>query len=267
MLYSYSSFKVFCYRLSNGTYVGMIREIIDARVDTSIAGFVRDVERDEAVDFTPGIFKSILTLVVRKPSRNDFSMRYFVLEFTPYSWALILLAYLAFMVCFTFVTYFLMLFNVEDTTKECNSIFKKALISSLEVCLRAFVSKVSNFASYASKQGNVFYVFAVFQGSTTKLNSKTSRLNIFCVLLLGFLIICYYRAQMNAALNVFVENLPVSNWKDVANSDLRMLIWQDTSAEALLKRSSPGSTLRRIYDERIGIHYVLRRSTTTVAVG
>ena len=240
------------FRLSNGTYVGMIREIIDARVDTSIAGFVRDVERDQVVDFTPGIFKSILTLVVRKPSRNDFSMRYFVLEFTPYSWALILLAYLAFMVCFTFITYFLMLFNVEDT-KECNSIFKKALISSLEVCLRAFVSKVSNFASYASKQGNVFYVFAVFQGSTTKLNSKTSRLNIFCVLLLGFLIICYYRAQMNAALNVFVENLPVSNWKDVANSDLRMLIWQDTSAEALLKRSSPGSVLRQIYDERIGM--------------
>ena len=58
---------------------------------------------------------------------------------------------------------------------------------------------------------------------------------------------------MNAALNVFVENLPVSNWKDVANSDLRMLIWQDTSAEALLKRSSPGSILRQIYDERIGM--------------
>ena len=229
----------------------MIREIIDARVDTSIAGFVRDVERDEVVDFTPGIFKSILTLVVRKPSRNDFSMRYFVLEFTPYSWALILLAYLAFMVCFTFVTYLLMLFNVEDT-KGCSSVFKKALNSSLEVCLRAFISKVSNFPP-SLKYTNVFYVFFVFQGSTTKLNSKTSRLNIFCVLLLGFLIICYYRAQMNAALNVFVENLAVNDWNDVADSDLRMLIWQDTSAEALLKRSPPGSTLRRIYDERIGM--------------
>ena len=58
---------------------------------------------------------------------------------------------------------------------------------------------------------------------------------------------------MNAALNVFVENLAVNDWNDVADSDLRMLIWQDTSAEALLKRSPPESTLRRIYDERIGV--------------
>ena len=58
---------------------------------------------------------------------------------------------------------------------------------------------------------------------------------------------------MNAALNVFVENLAVNDWNDVADSDLRMLIWQDTSAEALLKRSPAGSTLRRIYDERIGV--------------
>ena len=57
---------------------------------------------------------------------------------------------------------------------------------------------------------------------------------------------------MNAALNVFVENLAVSNWGDVANSEMRMLVWQDTSAEALLKRSPEGSMFRQIYEERIG---------------
>ena len=61
---------------------------------------------------------------------------------------------------------------------------------------------------------------------------------------------------MNAALNVFVENLAVSNWGDVANSEMRMLVWQDTSAEALLKRSPEGSMLRQIYDERIGNYQI-----------
>ena len=140
---------IFLVRLPNGTYLGMIREIIDNRVDTSIAGFTRDVDRNEVVDFTPGIFKSILTIVIRKPSRNDFSMRYFVLEFTPISWAFLLLVYTLCFVCFSIVTYILMYFNVENTTKgskyESGSMFKKALKSSLEVCLRAFISKVSFF--------------------------------------------------------------------------------------------------------------------------
>ena len=66
-------------RLSNGSYVGLMAEILEGT-----AGFARNLEqRDELVDYTPGLYKSIVTILIRRPSQEDFSLRYFTLEFTP----------------------------------------------------------------------------------------------------------------------------------------------------------------------------------------
>ena len=50
-------FNKFAYlnRLPNGTFIGMIREIQDGLVDTSVAGFNWIPERSEIVDFTQGL--------------------------------------------------------------------------------------------------------------------------------------------------------------------------------------------------------------------
>ena len=114
---------------------------MDAEVDTSIAGFIRDLPRNEVVDFTPGIFKSIRTIVIRRPSRHDFSLRYFTLEFTLASWFLILSGYLAIMCFFLITLYVLFRFKLEEN-KSTTSQFTEACYKMLDVCLKAFLNKV-----------------------------------------------------------------------------------------------------------------------------
>ena len=56
-----------------------MKEVQDNIVDVSVAGFVWNMERSEAVDFTQGIFPSTVAAIIRKPSRHDASLRYFFL--------------------------------------------------------------------------------------------------------------------------------------------------------------------------------------------
>ena len=70
------------------------------------------------MDFTPGIFKSIRTVVIRRPSRHDFSLRYFTLEFTVEAWLLIFTAYLGIMAAFLGTLYVLYRFELEAKAKD-----------------------------------------------------------------------------------------------------------------------------------------------------
>ena len=59
------------YRLPNGSFRGMITEVFSQEVDTSAAGFVRNLERYEIVDFSQGIFKTVETFMVKTPKKTD----------------------------------------------------------------------------------------------------------------------------------------------------------------------------------------------------
>ena len=61
----------------------------------------------------------------------------------------------------------------------------------------------------------------------------------------------YYKAQLNASLNVYVEKFPISNWIDLDNSQFRVLTRLGTSFETALKNAPSGSSLKRIHDEKI----------------
>ena len=67
----------FFYRLDNGTVIGMIGELNNGIVDTSVAGYVPSLARAEVVDFTQGFFKVTYATIIKRPSRTDFSLRYF----------------------------------------------------------------------------------------------------------------------------------------------------------------------------------------------
>lgn len=136
-------------RFDNGSWGGLIREIIDEEVDTSVGGFARNLERDEVVDFSPGIFRSMATVFVRKPSKHDLSLRYFTLQFTSESWVLICLGYLIFWMAFASLVYFLIVFRVERVKSK--DPFWFALKTSLEVCLRSLIAKVSKELTWKSK--------------------------------------------------------------------------------------------------------------------
>ena len=65
------------FRFDNGTLGGMLAEVSEGLVDTSIAGFMQNLPRFEVVDFTQELFGTDAVFFVRRPSKRDLSMRYF----------------------------------------------------------------------------------------------------------------------------------------------------------------------------------------------
>ena len=51
---------------------------MDGTVDTSIAGFTRTFERSELVDFSPQIMENQISTFIKRPAKNDVSLRYFL---------------------------------------------------------------------------------------------------------------------------------------------------------------------------------------------
>ena len=64
-------------RLENGTFKGMVAEVGYGIVDASIAGFSRNLERYEIVDYTQGIVQVIITLMFKTPEKSD-QISYFI---------------------------------------------------------------------------------------------------------------------------------------------------------------------------------------------
>ena len=64
-------------RLENGTFKGMVAEVGYGIVDASIAGFSRNLERYEIVDYTQGLVEVIITLMFKTPEKSD-QISYFI---------------------------------------------------------------------------------------------------------------------------------------------------------------------------------------------
>ena len=58
-------------------YKGMVGEVYNGYVDTSITGIGSTLERSEAVDFTQEVFYVEEGLVIKRPLKTDVSFRYF----------------------------------------------------------------------------------------------------------------------------------------------------------------------------------------------
>ena len=88
----------------------------------------------------------------------------------------------------------------------------------------------------------------------TNINFKKSqafKILILSLMVLGFILLSYYRAQMNAALNVEVDNMPIKSWEDVKNSNYKVLIWLGTISEEKFKNAPKESALNNIYNDQI----------------
>ena len=57
----------------------MIAEINSTIVDTSVASFTMNTERNQLVDFTQGVFQVRSGLLIRTPSKHEISLNYFLL--------------------------------------------------------------------------------------------------------------------------------------------------------------------------------------------
>ena len=71
------------------------------------------------------------------------------------------------------------------------------------------------------------------------------------IMILSFVLLSYYRAQMNATLNVNVETFPIHSWNDVDKSDYKILIPVGTYLESYFKNSPVGSLKHKLYEEKV----------------
>ena len=69
--------NIWAKKLENGSFIGIIREVQDGYVDTSVAGFSATLERSEIIDFSQSVFKSVISVIIKKPRKTDISLRYF----------------------------------------------------------------------------------------------------------------------------------------------------------------------------------------------
>jgi hypothetical protein len=119
----------------------MIQEVASGMADSSVAGFVRSIERETIVDFSQGIFISRQAVLVKRPNDREVSMRYHTLEYREEAWLLISLAYFGLWICLSLISFVLLKLNVEET-KHIESKVMNSFYDSLVVCLRAYISKV-----------------------------------------------------------------------------------------------------------------------------
>ena len=84
-----------------------------------------------------------------------------------------------------------------------------------------------------------------------KWKSWTCKIFLLNLMTLGFIILTYYKAQMNAALNSNVEEAPVNSWKDIHYSKYELLVSIGSSSEAKFKYAMNGSILKMIHESKI----------------
>ena len=70
---------------------------------------------------------------------------------------------------------------------------------------------------------NMIFRSLINKSIECKLKSWTYRILLLNVMTLGFIILTYYKAQMNAALNSSVEDVPLNSWKDILESNHELL--------------------------------------------
>ena len=154
----------------------------------------------------------------------------FETEYTKSSWLLVLIAQAILLIILTIFIYILT--NVYQPS-ETNNIQEKgvnAARDAVNIVLRGVINKGTNISF---KKSQAFKIL------------------IFSLMVLGFILLSYYRAQMNAALNVEVDNMPIKSWKDVQNSNYKVLIWLGTISEEKFKNAPKESALNNIYVDKI----------------
>ena len=224
----------------------MLAEVYDKVVDTSIAGVERTIPRIEIADFTQELFGLDTAPIIKRPSKRDLSLRYFWLgklshkcknlnylswvsfsEFTRQSWILIVCAEISILI-FLFTFFFVIKTMNTDTEAISKKLSAKyAFIDGFNLTLRALFNKQSNM----------------------DVKMQSFQLIRLVLMVQGFVILAYYKAMLNAALNVDVNNIPIETWEDVANSHYQILVSMGSADEDRFKDGN--DIMKKIHREKI----------------
>ena len=98
---------------------------------------------------------------------------------------------------------------------------------------------------------NITYRALINKGTQYEFKSQSYKIFLTTLMFLGLVILSYYKAQMNAALNVEVDNIPFKTWSDVEKSDYGLLVWIGGASEEPFKNAEKDSTMNKIYEQKI----------------
>ena len=137
------------------------------------------------------------------------------------------LSYMVLLAFFGLVLYFLKSFGIERIESQQPN-FPFAWKNSVNICLRAIINK-------ASKE---------------KLQSHTYKMMLTTLMTFSLVIMSYYRAQMNAALNSQIDNIGISSWQDVLESNHKLMFWTEGYEFDIFKHATMESILS-IYQKKM----------------
>ena len=147
-----------------------------------------------------------------------------VSEFTSYSWMMLVIVELSLLLILSAAMY-----QIQKCQKTEATHSQTSFSVALNMIFRSLINK----------------------SIECKLKSWTYKILLLNVMTLGFIILTYYKAQMNAALNSGVEDAPLYSWKDILDSNYGLLVNVGSSSEAKFKHALNGSVLKMIYESKI----------------
>ena len=140
------------------------------------------------------------------------------------------LSYMVLLAFFGLVLYFLKSCGIERIEpQQPNFPFAFAWKNSVNICLRAIINKAS----------------------TEKLQSHTYKMMLTTLMTFSLVIMSYYRAQMNAALNSQIDNIGISSWQDVLESNHKLMFWTEGYEFDIFKHATMESILSKIYQKKM----------------
>ena len=144
-----------------------------------------------------------------------------------HSWILLGVTEILIFIYLMALVYILITNNVEQFNRSRNETVQYAAMTAMNMTLRGLFNKAKN---------NGFQ----------SLTYKVVRL---ILMILGFVTFSYYKAMLNAALNVDVNNIPLETWEDIANSHYKILVGMGTADEDSFKYGN--AVKQRIHREKI----------------
>ena len=138
------------------------------------------------------------------------------------------LFYIFLLIWFGLILSFLKSFGIERI-ESMESHFQFAFKNSVNICLRAIINKAS----------------------AAKLRSHTYTMMLTTLMTLSLVVMSYYKAQMNAALNSQVDNIGINSWPDVLESKHKIIFHAHGYTESIFKYAHKGSVLNKIHQKKM----------------
>ncbi|KAG1692283.1 Glutamate receptor ionotropic, kainate 2 [Nymphon striatum] len=195
-------------KLNNGSWNGMIGELIDKKADIALAPLSMTIEREKVVDFSPPILHSGLSIIYKKPKVLTFNIQSYLAPFSTNLWYIMAASVFVCCACLHF-------FRLSCNEVECKSEFH-------------------------AKQ-NLFTIFTMITMQAIDVNpSKSVIRGVLWILWIWCIIMnIAYTANIFSVLAMSRKSVPFKSLYEFSNQDeYKPLVLKNSANAAFFKNSS-----------------------------